>query len=122
MRTLHIITGAALVALFVIGCSKSTRPPPEITMPTNVAEAIEFSTNTLDVLQVEYQNEEKQIQDVQNWLDLLRKSGKTKDKQYLDEQRTLNNMIGFHKLLGGRIEADKLEQQHKAQEPTPTAP
>lgn len=72
-------------------------------------------TNTLDVLQVRYQDYNKQIRDAEAQLGLLRKSYKTNDQPYLDEQHKLEQMIEFQKQLAAKMEASKFDAQSKAQ-------
>jgi hypothetical protein len=90
-------------------------------------------TNSLDVLQARYQENEKQIEASETRLDALRQrygitdtsptqlgqtnqNGEvvvTSQQPYWDEKRKLTGMIEFQKALGAKIEAEKLEQQFK---------
>ncbi len=72
-------------------------------------------TNSLDVLQKKYQEDEKQIDEAKKKLDLLRKSYKTNDQPYLDAKGNFEQMIEFHKLLAAKIQADKIDAQIPSQ-------
>jgi hypothetical protein len=143
MRIQHIITKSAVIiaAIFIAGCSKSSSPPSHAATQSNTQDYIQDArkafaesgllTNTLDVLQARYQEDEKQIEEVQTELDLLRKKYKITDtsptqleetnqsgnvvvsseQPYWDEKRKLTGMIEFHKQLQVKIEADKLDEQ-----------
>jgi len=72
-------------------------------------------TNSLEVLQARYQEDETNIQQALVKLDQVRKTYKATDQPFLDEQHKVEQMIEFHKLLAAKIEADKLEAQFPAQ-------
>jgi len=143
MRIQHIITksAATLSVILIAGCSKSSSPPPPAATQSNTQDYAQdprkafvqsgLLTNTLDVLQQKYQEEEKQIQAVQTELDSLRKKYKITDKSptqleetnqsgsvvvsseqpYWDEKRKLAGMIAFQKLLQTEIMSKKLDEQ-----------
>lgn len=135
MRALHIIIGAAFIAAFAIGCSKSSSQQPQVSTPTSLAEMAAFTTNSLDVLQARYKEDEKQIEAAQTNLAVLRRkygitdtsptqldqtnqNGETvvtSQQPYWDAKRKLARVIDFQKLLISKIEADKIDQQIKAQ-------
>ena len=88
-------------------------------------------TNSLDVLQARYQEDEKPIQEAQTNLDVLcRKYGikdtsptqldqtnqngevvVTSQQPYWDAKRKLTGIIAFQRILMNKIEDDKLEAQ-----------
>ena len=96
------------MAAFVIGCSKSnTAQQPQAAAPQS----------TLEKLQITYQNQGKRIQEVEARLDALRQSYTTNAQPYLEQSKTLDNMISLHKLLYAKIQAEKqkIDAQAKAQ-------
>ncbi len=132
MRTCIVLF---LGATIFTGCSKSSSPEPQATTPTNAASAAAFMTNTLDVLQARYQEDDRQIREVQAQLDLLRRKYNITDKSptqldetnqngemvvssqqpYWDAKRKLAAMIAFQLQLAAKIETDKFDAQLKAQ-------
>ncbi len=109
MHIQHVITkSAAIVSVILIaGCSKSSSPQPQATTPINAAAATAFTTNTSDALQTKYQENEKQILEVQTKMSLLRKTYTITDQPYLDEQAKLNQMLSLQKMLAAEIQALK---------------
>jgi hypothetical protein len=129
MRTQYIITqGTAIIAvILIIGCLKSSSS----VAPPSVAETAAFMTNTLDVLQARYQENDKQIKDIRASLDLLRQKYNitdtsptqldqtnqngaivvTSQQPYWEEKRKLAGMISFQRPLTTKIESDKLVAQ-----------
>ena len=89
-------------------------------------------TNSMDVLQKKFQENEKKIVDAQRELNLLRKKYNIHDtsptqleetnlalasseEPYWAAKRTLANMVDFQKSLQAKIQADKFDEQIKAQ-------
>jgi hypothetical protein len=132
MHTTQLVIPVLAVACFA-GCSKSPTTPSQVATPISPAETAALMTNSLDVLQARYQENEKQIEASETRLDALRQrygitdtsptqlgqtnqNGEvvvTSQQPYWDEKRKLTGMIEFQKALGAKIEAEKLEQQFK---------
>ena len=105
MRTLHITTGAALLAALVVGCSKSSNQPPHVTAPQTAVEA----------MQQQYQEQSNQIHEVEAKLKALSQTYKTNDQTYLDEQHKLSQLRDAHRILYAKIATAQLDAQIKAQ-------
>ena len=135
-----ILTIVMLSGLFAIGCSKHSSPKSEAAKRQRAAEmaALERSqvvTNSLDVLQARFQEDEKQIEAAQTKLDALRRkygitdrsrtqldqtnqNGEvivTSQQTYWDAKRKLAEMVEFHKVLQAKIQADKMDAQIPSQ-------
>src|ERR1039457_1973839 len=115
MRILHFITTAALMAAFVVSCSKSSVSQPQATTPANAAEAAAFMTNTLEVLQARYQKDGIKLSDSLANLRLLTVSTNATQQQFRDIQAHLEQLIAFHTLLAINIQAKMLDAQSQAQ-------
>ena len=101
MKTyIALLLGATLFT----GCSKSSSPQPQAITTTNATATTRFTTNTLDALQVE---NDEQILEVQSNLELLRKTYKVTDQPYLDEQVKLDQKLALQKELATEIQAMK---------------
>ena len=136
MRPQHTITAIAAViaTIFIMtSCSKSSNPPTQADRQKEevFARAL-FMTNSPDVLQKKFQENEKKIVDVQRELNLLRKKFNIHDtsptqfvqtnlalasneEPYWAAKRDLANMIEFQKVLQAKIQANKIDEQLKAQ-------
>ena len=127
-----------LVAILFAGCSTSPSPQTQALPLTDRAAMDAFLTNSLDVLQARYREDEATTRESQAKLDQLRQTCKTNDQQCLGEQLQLERAIAWHKLLEAIIEAKTRDMSdtngrvilnipdepmpNTALEPTPTAP
>jgi hypothetical protein len=136
MRLQLSLTGTvATIAtiLIITGCSKNSSPPPQAERQKEEAFArASILTNSPDVLQKKFQENEKKIVDAQREVNLLRKKYNIHDtsptqleetnlalasseEPYWVAKRTLANMIDFQKMLQAKITADKIDAQINAQ-------
>ena len=123
MHIQHIITkSAAIVAAIIIaGCSKHSSPQPEAMTRQNAARmatpevAAYLTTNSLDVLQARYQEDQTNIEQELAKLDRLHERYKTNDQPYLEEKQKVDQMFSFQRQLANKIEFDKLDAQIRAQ-------
>jgi hypothetical protein len=115
-----VLTNAVIVAVVLIaGCSKSSSSSPQTThvvtpknSPPDAKAFVDLLTNRLEVLQQKYQEDDKQIQEIQTKLHLLRQANKNTDQSYFDEQAKLDRMLAWHKMLWAKIQAMKTDAAH----------
>jgi len=121
MRTLLIIT-TVLAAIFVASCSKRSSSQSEAVRRQKAKEiAAYLTTNRLDVLQARYRQDLTNIEQEAVKLRSLRAKYNTNDQRYLEEQQRAEQMDSFQRMLLTQIEADKIDQQIKAQAGTHVA-
>ena len=139
MRLQLTLTGTvAIIAtvLIITGCSKNSSPPSQADRQKEEAFArASILTNSPDVLQKLFQENEKKMVQAQRKLDLLRKkynihdtshtqleetnqdriSSAASEQPYWDAKRQLVQMDDFQKLLQAKIVADKMDAQINGQ-------
>jgi uncharacterized protein with ATP-grasp and redox domains len=74
-----------------------------------------LTTNSLDVLQARYQEDQTNIEQELAKLDRLHERYKTNDQPYLEEKQKVDQMFSFQRQLATKIEFDKLDAQIRAQ-------